>query len=303
MVLNADLSHQDYTARQFRELEPDRLLERAMVSRPSGNYRYNHLALAADGRGETPADGVQSGTPTVGDRRGILADGDRREVASNGAEWAPQPYPGFAVVSMVDENPGNTPLPDALKAIQVELLEQCPWEGCLYPLPASSFHQTVANTLSEERFLQYIVRAGLEPVYPDLIAMVFEKMPVRPASTLPMRLIGLSIFGTALGILGVFDNEADYCRILDFRSAFYADPGLQALDIRMTRPFIGHITLAYIEADLNTRQREELAAAVHRINRSLGNSLPAFNLSLAGLRRYHHLSAFLREVDYPQYHL
>ena len=294
MVLNADLSHQDYTARQFRELEPDRLLERAMVSRPSGNYRYNHLALAADGRGGAPTSGVQSGTP---------ADGGRREVASNGAEWAPQPYPGFAVVSMVDENPGNTPLPDALKAIQVELLEQCPWEGCLYPLPASSFHQTVANTLSEERFLQYIVRAGLEPVYPDLIAMVFEKMPVRPASTLPMRLIGLSIFGTALGILGVFDNEADYCRILDFRSAFYADPGLQALDIRMTRPFIGHITLAYIEADLNTRQREELAAAVHRINRSLGRSLPAFNLSLAGLRRYHHLSAFLREVDYPQYHL
>ena len=301
MVLNADLSHQDYTARQFRELEPDRLLERAMVSRPSGNYRYNGLALA-DGRGETPADGVQSGTPTDG-RRGVLGDGGRREVASNGAGWAPQPYPGFAVVSMVDENPGNTPLPDALKAIQVELLEQCPWEGCLYPLPASSFHQTVANTLSEERFLQYIVRPGLEPVYPDLIATVFEKMPVRPASTLPMRLIGLSIFGTALGILGVFDNEADYCRILDFRSAFYGDPGLQGLDIRMTRPFIGHITLAYIEADLNTRQREELAAAVHRINRSLGRSLPAFNLSLAGLRRYHHLSAFLREVDYPQYHL
>ena len=89
MVLNADLSHQDYTARQFRELESDRLLERAMVSRPSGNYRYNRLALA-DGRGETPADGVQSGTPTDG-RRGVLGDGGRREVASNGAGWAPQP--------------------------------------------------------------------------------------------------------------------------------------------------------------------------------------------------------------------
>ena len=303
MVLNADLSHQDYTARQFRELESDRLLERAMVSRPSGNYRYNGLALADGARGGVPADGVRGGALADSGRGEILTGGARGEAISNGAGWSPQPYPGFAVVSMVDENPGNTPLPDALKAIQVELLEQCPWEGCLYPLPASSFHQTVANTLSEERFLQYIVRPGLEPVYPDLIATVFEKMPVRPASTLPMRLIGLSIFGTALGILGVFDNEADYCRILDFRSAFYGDPGLQALDIRMTRPFIGHITLAYIEADLNTRQREELAAAVHRINRSLGRSLPAFNLSLAGLRRYHHLSAFLREVDYPQYHL
>ena len=95
-----------------------------------------------------------------------------------------------------------------------------------------------------------------------------------------MRLIGLSIFGTALGLLGVFENEVDYCRILDFRSAFYSDPGLQALDIRMTRPFIGHITLAYIESDLHAWQREKLAAAVHNINRSLGfNHGTASNLS------------------------
>src|ERR1700678_3210075 len=139
MVLNADLALQDYTGRQFRELDPGRLLERAMVSRPSGNFR--HI----------------------------------------GAGWAPQPYPGFAVVSMVDENPGNMRLRDALRALQTELLEQCPWEGALYPLPVDSFHQTVANTLSEERFLQHIVRPGLEPVYPDLVAMAFEKMTVQPA--------------------------------------------------------------------------------------------------------------------------
>jgi hypothetical protein len=261
MVLNADLALQDYTGRQFRELQPDRLLERAMASRPSGNFRY-----------------IRAG-------------------------WAPQPYPGFAVASMVDEHPGNMRLRDALQVIQAELLEQCPWEGALYPLPVESFHQTVANTLSEERFLQHIVRSGLEPVYPDLVAMAFERMTVRPARALPMRLIGLSIFGTALGLLGVFENEADYCRILDFRSAFYSDPGLQALDIRMTRPFIGHVTVAYIESDLDTRQRSALAAAVHHVNSSLGDALPAFDLSLAGLRRYHYLSAFLREDDYPQFHL
>jgi len=278
MVLNADLALQDYTGRQFRELEPGRLLERAMASRPSGNFRF---IRASD-------DGPSAGQDLV---------------LSGSAAWAPQPYPGFAVVSMVNENPGNMRLQDALKAVQAELLEQCPWEGALYPLPVESFHQTVAKTLSEERFLHHIVRPGLEPVYPDLVAMAFEKMAVQPARTLPMRLIGLSIFGTALGLLGVFENEADYCRILDFRSSFYSDPGLQALDIRMTRPFIGHLTLAYIESDLDTRQREELASAVHKINRSLGHAMPAFDLRLAGLRRYHYLSAFLREDDYPQYHL
>ncbi len=257
----ADLSLEDYMARQFRELEPGRLLERAMDARPSGNFRYS------------------------------------------GAGWAPQPYPGYAVVSMVAEDPGNGRLPDALQAVQAELLRLCPWEGALYALPAASFHQTVANTLSEERFLRHIVRPGLEPGYPDLVAEAFERMPVRPVRELPMRLVGLSIFGTALGVLGVFEHAADYRRVLDFRSAFYADAALQSMDIRMTRPFIGHITLAYIEADLTARQREELAAAVHQINRSAGDAMPAFDLALAGLRRYQYLSAFLREEDYPQYHL
>ena len=282
MVLISDLSLEDYGTRQLRELEPDRLLERAMGSRPSGNYRYHGAHALVPAEGAHGADGAREG---------------------DGAGWAPQPYPGFAVVSMVDENAGNAGLSEELQAIQAELLRQCPWEGALYPLPAASFHQTVANTLSEERFLKQIVRSGLEPVYPDLISTVLEKMPVQPQRALPMRLIGLSIFGTALGLLGVFDNEADYCRLLDFRSAFYSDVALQSLDIRMTRPFIGHITLAYIETDLTVPQRSALAAAVHNINRSLGDSLPAFNLSLTGLRRYHHLSAFLREDDYPQYHL
>jgi hypothetical protein len=290
MVLIADLSLEDYTARQLRELEPDRLLERAMTARPSGNYRYLGASASPvkndDGR-RSSEDGSSAGQYSF----------------PSGAGWVPKPYPGFAVISMADENQGNAGLPEGLQAIQAELLGQCPWEGALYPLPAASFHQTVANTLSEERFLKHIVRPGLEPVYPDLIATLFEKMAVQPARVLPMRLIGLSIFGTAVGVLGVFDNEADYWRILDFRSAFYADPGLQALDVRMTRPFIGHITVAYIEVDLTTRQRSALAVAVHNINRSLGDALPVFNQSLTGLRRYHHLSAFLREDDYPQYHL
>lgn len=260
MALITDLSFEDYTNRQWEELAPHRLLERAMALRPSGNYRRN------------------------------------------GKGWVPQSYPGFAVVSMVAENPGNENLPGILKSIQAHLLEQCPWEESLCLLPAESFHQTIANTLSEERFLQHILRPGLEPAYPALVAGVFARMPGRPAAILPMRLIGLGIFGTALGLLGVFDEEPVYQKILDFRAAFYGDPQLSALDVRMTRPFIGHLTLAYIEAELTPGQREELAAAMHAINRSLEAAPPRFKLSLTGLRRYHHLSAFLREEDYPRYY-
>ena len=256
-----DLSYKDYTDRQFRELEQDKLLERALTLRPSGNYKRN------------------------------------------GVGWVPQSYPGFAVISMVDENDDNDGLAGMLKAVQADLLDQCPWEDAIYPLPSGSFHQTVANNLSEERFLQRIQRPGLEPVYPDLVSRAFTRLPSLPRRVLPMRLIGVSIFGTALGALGIFDSEPAYQRILDFRAGFYGDPHLSTLDVRMTRPFIGHITLAYIETHLDALQRQTLAAAVYDINRQFEQAKPTFNLSLTGLRRYHHLSAFHREEDYPRYHL
>jgi hypothetical protein len=256
-----DLSYKDYTERQRREVEADRLHERAFALRPSGNYKRN------------------------------------------GVGWVPQTYPGFAVISTVDENEGNNGLSDMLKAVQADLLEQCPWEESIYLLPSDSFHQTVANNLSEERFLQRIQRPGLEPVYPDVVARAFSRLPSQPYRVLPMQLIGVGIFGTALGALGLFDDEQTYNRILDFRTGFYADPSLHALDVRMTRPFIGHITLAYIESDLDAKQRPALAEAVHAANRQFGQTTPAFNLSLTGLRRYHHLSAFHREENYPRHHL
>jgi hypothetical protein len=258
-----DLSFAEYTDRQFRELEPDRLVERAMALRPSGNYKF-----------------------------------------MNGKGWVPQSYPGFAVVSMVDENPGNGHLPELLRNIQGDLMKRCPWEESICLLPSGSFHQTIANTLSEERFLQRVVRAGLETEYPLLVARAFQAIPVTHTHgrTLAMRLIGIGIFGTALGLLGVFEDETAYRRIIDFRAHFYADAGLSSLDVRMTRPFIGHLTLAYIETELNHRQREQLATAVNAINTGLEARAPGFNLSITGLRRYHHLSSFFRNEDYPRYH-
>lgn len=220
----------------------------------------------------------------------------------NGHRWVPQPYPGFAIISMVDTNPGNELLPFQLSALQEEL------RGSLYPanayyiLPPASFHQTVANTLSGERFRKNIRNRGLEADYPRLVEKAFAAMPA-PASATPVRmqLIGLSIFGTSLGLLGVFEKESDYDRLIRFRSQFYEDSGLSGLDIRMTRSFIGHITLAYIEQELDKMQREHLAAVVNAMNEAIARKKYNFFLSNTGLRRYEHLAEFRKESSYPEY--
>ena len=116
-----------------------------------------------------------------------------------------------------------------------------------------------------------------------------------------MRLVGLSVFGTAIGVLGTFENDADYSRIVDFRSSFYEDQQLTSVDVKMTRPFIGHITLAYAEKKLNKNQREHLANTINEINTQVFSKRRYFLIPNTGLRRYEHLAEFKNAPEYPVY--
>ena len=222
----------------------------------------------------------------------------------DGASWLPQEYEGFAIISMLSEHEDNEPLALRLMEIQKELQYNLSPRFGFYLLPAGSFHQTVANTLSTDRFKKNIVNTGLEHEYPSIVANAFENMPesenIEPVR---MKMAGLSIFGTAIGILGIFENEEDYNRIVNFRSAFYSDEKLAQLDVKMTRPFIGHITLAYIEQNLNKNQKDHLADVINELNEVLEDEENYFSISFTGLRRYYHLAEFIKQDNYPVYQL
>jgi hypothetical protein len=220
----------------------------------------------------------------------------------DGRNWLPNEYIGYAVVSMLDANPGNEELSKLLTEIQTSLVENLQPVNGFYMLPKESFHQTVANTLSDNRFKANILNMGIEPVYPDMVNNAFNKIPVaRLQNPIKMRAAGLSVFGTAIGMLFTFDNETDYNRILRFRASFYDDEKLAGLDIKMTRPFIGHITLAYAEQKLNKNQKEHLAGIVNEINEQIRSKRNYFLISNTGLRRYEHLAEFCNADNYPVY--
>ncbi len=214
--------------------------------------------------------------------------------------WSPLKYEGFAVVSMLNENEGNDELSARLVKIQQELRYNLLPKYAFYYLPPESFHQTVANTLSADRFKNNILNAGLEERYPAIVEDTFRKIQT-PVFEEPvkMKMAGLSVFGTAIGILGIFESEEDYNRITHFRKEFYADGQLADLDVKMTRPFIGHITLAYIEHGLNKNQKDQLAIVINEINESLSEEENYFYIHNTGLKRYHHLAEFIGKDNYP----
>lgn len=215
--------------------------------------------------------------------------------------WIPQEYEGFAVVSMVDDTPINSYLSFQLEDLQDELITNLDLRS-YYLLPKSSFHQTIANTLSDERFKQFVYGRGLESDFPSWVSRAYQNISISASpSAIRMKLIGLSIFHTAIGILGIIESEDEYSRITSFRSQFYDDAQLKSVDVRMTRPFIGHITLAYIEAEVNVEEKVKLADVVNRINEKIRQTSYYFLISRAELRRYHHLAEFKKHSSYPTF--
>jgi len=261
METMTDMPYDEYNRRQWYEVSATKTREQALKVKPAGNFTYNDCS------------------------------------------WSPNEYEGFAVISMLDENPGNEGLTARLTQLQKELQVNLPPKYAFYYLPPESYHQTVANTLSADRYKKQVLDAGLEGVYPAMVNNAFDQ--ILPASQdvepIRMKMIGLSIFGTAIGMLGVFESEDDYIRITNFRDGFYSDKQLSQLDVKMTRPFIGHVTLAYIEHTPNKNQKDHLATVVNEMNEALAQENNYFNISTTGLRRYHHLAGFIKQDNYPTY--
>ncbi|MGH8018250.1 MAG: hypothetical protein ACREIA_08165 [Opitutaceae bacterium] len=230
-------------------------------------------------------------------REGLRARGETVRPAGRfryaGALWRPEAYPGHAVVTMVNAHSDNRALRDALTNAQQELHSGFKRPDALYFLPPSSFHQTIANTLSAENHHELVVARGLLREFPRMAGDALESAPVPPADTIvTMRMIGMGIFGAALGILGVFDRESEFDRIAALRDHFYGNDRIIGLGIRRTRPFIGHITLAYIESHLESADRQSLVSAVESISRAFLDREIRFFLPFCELRAYEHLAEF-----------
>ncbi|MFC4232522.1 hypothetical protein ACFOW1_11505 [Parasediminibacterium paludis] len=217
-------------------------------------------------------------------------------------KWHPLPYEGYAIITMVDDNEQNKPLSNRIHLLQIALAEKLQMPDTFYFLPKESFHQTVANTLSAEKFQIHIAKPGLEANYPQIVQQIFDSIPRNTVhNVLPMKMLGLSIFGTAIGMLGMFEDEAAYQNILHFRKYFYTHPALEPLHIKMTRPFIGHITIGYIEQNIDKKAQSVLATSVQELNHALQKENNIFYLSQTSLRHYKHLAAFEKAHHYPTF--
>jgi hypothetical protein len=237
---------------------------------------------------------------TLADRVGEIRPGGKFRLRKAG--WQPCPYPGVAVVSMLDEAPENADATRALRKLQCELHAGVAAPEKLCPLPVPSFHQTMANTFSDRRYAQFVAGAGLHEAFPRMLAEAMASVPGAVApEPIRMHLIGLSVFRTAIGLLGEFPDPGDYERIIAFRESVYDNPALSRMGLRRTRPFIGHVTLAYFEARLSEAEKARLVRAASDINRGIAQQPVTVTFTGTSARWYDDLSAFQAPQHYPSF--
>lgn len=220
----------------------------------------------------------------------------------DGKRWTPVPYPGFAMQAMLQSSANRDSLCLELQDIQHRIVSSVERAGALYPLPPSSFHQTVANTFSDDRLRIHLVDKGLENDFPKRIerALASWRAPEPSGPPPAMRLIGVSLFRTAVGLLGVFEKREHFERIIRFRNFFYGAPELVEVGLRRTRPFIGHVTLAYLESDLTVPEKQQLIDAICSVNERIRARSLFMEMPSAALHRYDDLSRFIPHLSYPQ---
>ncbi|NRA28272.1 MAG: hypothetical protein HRU10_13635 [Opitutales bacterium] len=218
--------------------------------------------------------------------------------------WEPQPYPGYAFQAMVKPYPENSAAFLRLVEIRDALCASLGSGGdpALFPLPEDSFHQTVISTFSAGRLEKYVTLAGLTSDFPDLLA---RHIPApRRSESLPsvkMRMIGVSLFRTAIGILGTFDEQADFQRVVALRHAAYQNDVLNKIGLERTRPFIGHATLAYLERPLAEEEKAVLIGRILKINRAVEAEPMFISMPEARLHRYDTLAEFFPDPAYPAF--
>lgn len=208
-------------------------------------------------------------------------------------QWSPLPYPGFAFQAMASADARNDQCIDQLEQLRDELVALADAPGRFYPLPSASFHQTVINTFSGDRLEQHLAQRGLLQAFPSRLHAALSGHGDRAESdTVQMSLIGLSLFRTAIGALGIFHNADHYARVMRVRAQAYDHPALKDLGLQRTRPFIGHVTLMYLEAVPSQRERCWLIDALSACNQRLSSEPLPYYMPLASLCEYQDLSAF-----------
>lgn len=208
-------------------------------------------------------------------------------------------YPGYSIMEMFDKENCSPEMHQFLKSSQ-QALQDIEEQFGLYVLPESSWHSTIANLLSGDKYINNILNTGMNGSFSNYVAKSFMKIPVQENSGAIIKLEGIGFMKTCIVAYYSMPFENHYQQLINFRKSVYSVDTLTQLGIGCTRPFLGHITLAYFVKNLTERETEEINNVIKKLNSSDFQNLFGKMMEFQ-LRKYKDLTNFVKENHFPTY--
>jgi hypothetical protein len=218
----------------------------------------------------------------------------------DGQDWQPADFPGYTIITPPGPADGkNADLYAVLKKFQQQL-GQALGQDCFIPIPAASFHLTLADIIWADAYEHSRQVGGFDAKLQERVAQSFLQCdPFLIGEPIRFQVVGLMVMTRAISMALAATDEAGYYNILNLRRSLYQNPGLIEIGIEQQYYFTPHITLGYF-GDLNQVDRAELSQQLDTLNQTwLDTSQQEFWVHQAELRRFSNMATYEREADWP----
>lgn len=214
------------------------------------------------------------------------------------------PFPGYTVITPPwSEETENSAFYAKLEAYQQELLQLPLDSNLIVPVPAASFHLTLADLIWDSAYRDACEKnPEFEKDLRSCIAEIFQQYQqsiTKGTNPICWQMLGLVVMPRAVGVCLVPQDESCYEQIVNFRRTIYQNPKLIALGIEQHYHFTAHITLGYFGEISPDLDRTSFSTMLSQLNQQwLGNS-PEFLVRRAELRKFDDMTRYYRESDSP----
>jgi hypothetical protein len=214
----------------------------------------------------------------------------------------PVSFPGYSVITPpTQEDDSNREFYRQVETIQQQLTQQLETDFFI-PLPATSFHFTLADLIWDDSYRQVVAaNPDFDRVLQQEVAASFQQYEKSLSSNKPLtwQLWGVMARPRAImACLGPKDQES-YESVVQLRRFLYQNSGLIGLGIEQQYDLTAHITLGYFDRIPPSLNRDRLCIILSQINdRLLESELPVFNVKEAQLRKFEDMINYHRQSDW-----
>lgn len=218
-------------------------------------------------------------------------------VLNNRNKWEPLDYPGYTFITPpFTDDKDNVSTYRMIQSVKIELSKQM--NSCkVVEAPDNALHVTIARLISGDKYVSNI-KDTKEKNFQNYFKTLFSRYII--SGQLEFDIKGVTVFpdGIIAAVVSpVYKN--DYLCLQELRNYIYSDKKLIKFGVERKRSFLGHITLFYVEKELDSMEKKKILHSILDINaRRLLNSM-SFTIKRVEVRKFNNYLSFDREENWP----